>query len=589
LLAFLPADEGAPAPPGFEKARAFLERQKGLPIAGETATAVKYRRLNGSGSGIAVSAHGWLLAGGSWVHPGCGIDDPPALLARLEEEGESVLDDLDGFYAVVWHDARSKTLLVAPDHVGRYRVYFAEAPEGTYVSTSPIALAAAVPSAPDPVAVWELLAAGLTYEDRSPFAGVRRMVAAHRYRFRRGRLAAYEPVAPLRVPGPESATPDAGPDELFEACLAAVRERLTDRPRPLPDLTGGNDSRFIVGLLLAAGVDCDVTVTGDRGDPDVEATVALARQVGLKLLRVPLSEIREAQRSFAQVLRAATRVDGGYDAIEYAATAHVHEAHAKSYDFSLNGSGGETVRRYWWHPGLLGRTVDDKIGNLLPRFRHAATPTVFLDAAHVRDANAHFHGLLSRELAGRLDESLHHIMVHAHLHLKVQPWQGAIASASNQIWPNLSIFYLRRTLDVAMRIPPRERVSARAFHAMLRRMPRPFRTSPLYTGFPPMSPDATNFWRFLPGLLRLPGRAWEHFRGPRPDPAAAVTVRHLLHREAGDFLVPREMALQPFLDRARLEDFLDAGRRHGEVPLPLLGRLISLEHALRAAAAAARG
>jgi hypothetical protein len=41
------------------------------------------------------------------------------------------------------------------------------------------------------------------------------------------------------------------------------------------------------------------------------------------------------------------------------------------------------------------------------------------------------------------------------------------------------------------------------------------------------------------------------------------------------------MALLPLCDRKKLEAFLDAARRTGEVPVALVGRLIALEFALR--------
>jgi hypothetical protein len=54
-------------------------------------------------------------------------------------------------------------------------------------------------------------------------------------------------------------------------------------------------------------------------------------------------------------------------------------------------------------------------------------------------------------------------------------------------------------------------------------------------------------------------------------------VRALLESGAADFLRPREMALRPLLEEARLEACL------ARPSFPLLGRLIALEWAAREA------
>jgi hypothetical protein len=63
----------------------------------------------------------------------------------------------------------------------------------------------------------------------------------------------------------------------------------------------------------------------------------------------------------------------------------------------------------------------------------------------------------------------------------------------------------------------------------------------------------------------------------RADPASAAAARALVASGAADLLRPREMALLPLLDAGRLEQFLAAPT------LPLLGRLVALEWALREA------
>ncbi len=574
LLAFQPAAGGAAD--RFEAARAWVEGAKGLAAGGGGPHVAKFRRRNGSGAAPAFTDRGWVASAGSWRHPDVPGDDNATLLARLSAGGARVLDGLDGCFALLWHDAATRTLTAVPDHLGRLRFYAAEAPEGLYLATSPVALARAARRGVDPVAAFELLATGVIYEDRSPFEGVRRLAGGKRHRFVGGRGAGEDdaPRVPPRVTGPRATIAD-----VAAACRAAVREWGVERP--LPDLTGGLDSRLVVGLLLDAGHRFDVTVTGDADEPDVRVAATLARRLGLTLRQVPGEQGRRAQASFASVLKAAARVEGTYDAAEYAAIAAVHEPHAAIFGVSVNGSGGEVLRNYWWDRSHVGRREGDAAGALLRRFAGAAAPVPFLEGSLKRDPAEHFRGVLGRTLAGLEGSTLPARFDHAYLHLRMRCWQGAIASATNEFWPAFSPLLLRRPLETLYRLDDRERLDHRLIRAILLSFPTPFHTTRLATGFPPLAPAPGNLWRFAPGALALPWNLWrrarERFRRGRPDARSLGAVRALLESGAADFLRPREMALRPLLDEARLEAFL------ARPSFPLLGRLIALEWAAREA------
>lgn len=572
LLAFQPAAGGAPN--RFDVARAWIEGAKGLPAGGGGTHVAKFKRRNGSGAAAAFAGGSWVASAGSWRHPDVPGDDNAALLALLSAEGARVLDGLDGCFALLHNDAATGTLTAVPDHLGRLRFYVADAPEGLYLGTSPVALARATRRGVDPVAAFEFLATGVIYEDRSPFDGVRRLAGGKRHRFVGGRAAGEDdaPRVPPRVAGQRATI-----GEVAAACRAAVREWGVERP--LPDLTGGLDSRLVVGLLLDAGCRFDVTVTGDAGDADVRIAAALARRLGLTLRHIPGEQGRRAQASFASVLQAAARVEGTYDAAEYAAIAAIHEPHSAMFGLSVNGSGGEVFRNYWWDKGHMGRKEGDAAGGLLRRFAGAAAPTPFLKDSLKRDPAEHFRGVLERTLAGLEGSTLPARFDHAYLHLRMRCWQGAIASATNEFWPTLSPLLLRRPLETLYRLDERERLNHRLIRAILLSFPTPFHTTPLATGFPPLAPAPGNLWRFAPGALALPGNLWRRLRDRlgRPDPRSLASARALLESGAADFLRPREMALRSLLEEARLEAFL------ARPALPLLGRLIALEWAAREA------
>jgi hypothetical protein len=290
---------------------------------------------------------------------------------------------------------------------------------------------------------------------------------------------------------------------------------------------------------------------------------------------VPREQAAAAQASFAAVLRAAARVEGTYDAAEYASILAIHEPHSRLFELSVNGSGGEVFRNYWWDERHLGRKEGDAAGELVRRFTFNAAAPPFL--AEPRAAAAHFRAVLDRTLRGRAGDPLPALFDHAYLHLRMQCWQGAIASATNETWPTLSPLLLKRPLEVLYRLPDRDRLGLRLFRALLLSFPGPFHTTPLATGFPP----AGGPLRSLPGLLGLPVQWWERVKGRlrrgQPDPGPSPA---LMASGAADYLRPGEMALAPLLDARRLAEFLEK-----PTSLALLGRLLALEWALREARA----
>jgi len=579
------AAQGGADPAAFDRACAYIRSAKRLALAGRGPAFAKFSRRNGTGAAATEGEAGFLLSVGSWHHPDCGVDDNAALWRQTATRGLGELDGLDGTYALVRGDSASGELVVEPDHFGRLHVYASESESGLLLSTSSVALARARRAPPDPLSFWEFLASGTLFRERTPFLGVRRLLGGYRYRFRDGRCTSVESVAARRLPPAPTGGRAATADELLAALRSSFETFAPAASRVLPDLTGGLDSRLVVGILHALGRNFDVTVTGEKEHPDVRVARRLADRLGLKLVHEPPARGADAQGDMARVLDAAARVDGEYDAIEYAAIAAIHEPHSQQYGMSVNGSGGEVFRNYWWTAAHLRRGEEDVAGALLRRFTHALIATPFLPSAP--DAATHYRDLLEVTLAPRAGEPLPVLFDHAYLHLRMQCWQGAIGSATNEIWGNCSPLLLRRPLEILYRIPPGQRLHGRLIRALLGRLAPPLARVPLASGFPPLPCNAPNLPRFLPGAIAWPAsiarRARAKWWGGGRDPAGAALRARLMEGGAGDWLAAPSMAVLPLLDRGRYERFLASFRGGQEVPVRLLGRLISFEYAARAA------
>jgi len=591
FLILQPAGGAVCPAPVFERVRDWLGTSRGLALlddVGGTSRAAKLSRQDGSGARAAISANGWLVSAGLWDHPDAPASNDTAWLLRtLDSRGESCLDRLDGFYALAWFHGGSGSLTVVTDHLGRLHVYAGEGPEGAWVSTSAAAVAGGLGAGPDPVGVFELLTTGTIYETRSLFAGARRLQAATRCVYRSGRLQSTAS-APGVTPPPRPAG-RVPPVDVVEACTTRMVRLLQPFARPCADLSGGRDSRLVVGLMRRAGLRFDASVSGAHDSPDVVRASALARSLGLHLEHRQETALLEAQGSFVTVLRAAAIADGAGDAVERASTMRPQGGAAAAHDITVGGAGGEVYRESWWKAGDIG-SRRAAVERSLRRFTksRAVLEVPFLGDGARRDGADHFSGVIARALAGRESEPLPSQLDHLYLNLRTQCWQGTNASALNQVQPKLYPLLLRSPLELVLTLDASEKVGDRLFHLFFQMMERPFATTPLATGFPPLDLTPSTAWRFAacaPGWAgrRIAKKLRPRHRDQVDDLMPPVMVR-LFREGAADYLAPARMALLPLLLRAPFEAFLDTATHTGRVPPALVGRLLAAEFALRAAA-----
>jgi asparagine synthetase B (glutamine-hydrolysing) len=164
------------------------------------------------------------------------------VLDRYRRWGEGLLDRLDGVFALVLWDARSRTLLCARDPLGHHPLFYAQAGGELIVSWDPRALRKHPRVSPDldPVVIAEDLIHRLSDQEETHFRAVRRLPAAWALRWRRRRLETFRYWDPCPVGKPiQWLTPDEVAQ--FPELLRAAVERTT---------------RFgPVGILLSGGFD----------------------------------------------------------------------------------------------------------------------------------------------------------------------------------------------------------------------------------------------------------------------------------------------------------------------------------------------
>ena len=276
-------------------------------------------------------------------------------------------------------------------------------------------------------------------------------------------------------------------------------------PRPLFDLTGGLDSRAVVGAAVHAGLPVVTTVNGADNNPDVLAAAEVARYLG-----VPH---QHNMRGFAssdewwQASRDALPLcDGEQDVTLYASTIVPHRRSAAAYDISINGSNGEVCKGYWWEllfPFTRWRTHFNPRKVAAGRFAYGGEAAGLLAAPHKQTLTDVFADMIECANAGLERYPNTAKLDNIYLTLRMQRWQGRIASSTMRIWPCVSPFTFRQPMETALSAAPFDRMRNRMSRRVIEYLDPALAALPLAEGYPASPLRPRNIHLFLPHGLRL--------------------------------------------------------------------------------------
>jgi asparagine synthase (glutamine-hydrolysing) len=212
-------------------------------------------------------------------HPFRSGSDTETILHLYEEEGVECVRRLWGMFAFALWDARSRTLLLARDRLGKKPLFYACHGSAFLFGSEPKAILQdrTFRARPDPVAIHHFLASGCVPSPWSAFVGIRKLPPAHYMVVQDGRIRLEEywklSYAPKRT---ESA--DALGEELVALLEDAVRRRLVSDVPLGALLSGGMDSSTVVALMrrVSSGAVRTFSIGFDRAEYD---ELGFARQV----------------------------------------------------------------------------------------------------------------------------------------------------------------------------------------------------------------------------------------------------------------------------------------------------------------------
>jgi len=176
----------------------------------------------------------------------------PGLLPRLYElEGPGFVRRLRGPFALALWDRRQHSLLLAVDHFGMRRLYYATGTRGTAFASRLAAVAAAPGQSrvPDPGAIYDYLNFGFIPAPETPFPAIRRLPPGHICHVRQG-SSRVEPFWDVRYREQHHREEHAA-STLYRLSHHAVSEAVMGlSPRATGAfLSGGTDSSTVVGLM----------------------------------------------------------------------------------------------------------------------------------------------------------------------------------------------------------------------------------------------------------------------------------------------------------------------------------------------------
>jgi len=284
--------------------------------------------------------------------------------------------------------------------------------------------------------------------------------------------------------------------------------------------------------------------------------------------------------------------DGEVDVLEYARILGHHKKLAGEFDVSVNGSGGEVCKGYWWellYPFTGSRGHFDERRVALGRFAFDTGGANLLSRQYADGVVDHFAEVIRRANVDLADHPNTAKMDNVYLMLRMQRWQGRIASSTMRIWPCISPFLMRGPMEMALSALPGVRVRNRMSRRLIEYLDPKLAALPLAQGYPalPLRPStAIHFW---PMAAEISEKVWQRGRSAVGRPASTLVgaengIRGLIEREeeVREMLRPEAMVTRNLYDRTRITKFLTRASEASFAEKTQWGRVLTLEMAGRA-------
>lgn len=510
---------------------------------------------------------------------------------------EAALEDLDGQFALVRRDAGGN-VIVASDPFAMQALYVADHNGSTYVSTSALALARHLRTAPDRFNLLSFLRAGYHFGTATNWVGVERLDPAMELRFENGRVERRLYWRPERDPTLAALPFQRMVDHCAGTAVETCHRYLAAEGRPWVDLTGGYDTRLLALVLREAGIDFPTNTRGDSSGADRRIAQRLARIAGWELtdLTVPAEwhKILPAMMPIALAW-----ADGGLEVLELSWVLWAHALLAKEVPRLLIGGGGEHYRGFAWRQEFLqaGKSTEVNVDNWLDmRMLHPMDLSLF-SSDPTSDVRSDMWRRMERWVEPYSDQ-LNTTQLDVLYAYKVTGHFGTYRSADGAFLDAQLPFYFKPIFTAAFSSNHRHRDNHRLMRHLIVRLDPRIASVETSTGGPAEPWRATNLHRFVPYYGQLARRALAKLAQRMPGrPLLAITSGSwycpaTARRAALEYLggggVPRaaELRSAALYNPVALDALFDRAAHATFSETTVLGRVITTELALQAVDAA---
>jgi hypothetical protein len=565
--------------------------------------AAEYERLRGRSERVVFSAGSWaaVVAFDMPLEQREKLQTPASAWAVaagavhfMRRPPDNGLADLEGQFALFAYDDRYATPIVATDPFGMRTLYVAERNGTTYFSTSVLALARHVRAKPSLLGVRSFLRAGYNFGRRTSWEGIERLDPATFMAFTHEGVQTQVYWSPGVDPSVARLRFEEAVDHCLDVGVGAFRDLFAGMPPTWADLSGGYDTRLLTLLLREAGVSFDTNTRGSPASPDIPVARDLARRAGWNWSLLALPD--EWESLLPRLLPVALAWgDGNLDAVELARVLWAHkELGLKHRDLAIGG-GGEHYRGFAWRQEFLqaGRSSHVNMDNWLAmRLLQPMNTDIFASdpTPEVREDFRDRMVQRAQPYSGELNTTQLDVM-YAY---KVTGHFGAFLSADGAFLRSRLPFYFRPTWLAAFSTNYRHRDNHRLMRHMINRLDPTMAAVRTVTGGPAQPWRLSNLHRFTPYYADLVRRAVAKlsYRAigravfaprshPRPGVARArIALVRRLRRDG--VLDPSRMRSAPLYKQGALEPWIDLAEKLVFAEEELLGRLVTVELALRA-------
>ena len=504
------------------------------------------------------------------------------------------LEDLDGQFALVAFDGDRDRITVATDPFGLQSLYISRRNGRLYASTSCLALAKHLRSRPDRFGLEVFLRAGYHFGSRTSWEGIERL----------------EPGECLTV-GPDGSSqrrywqPAVDEDirhlgfrETVAHCLEIAAETygryFADRGGTWIDLTGGYDTRLLALELAGEGTTFAANTRGDPDGGDRRLAHELARAAGWELL--DLTTRPSWNQQLPDMLPVALAWgDGNLEVLELSWVLSAHAELARRQRSLLIAGGGEHYRGFAWRQEFLaaGKSNRVKMDNWLDmRLLHPMDTGLFA-ADPTNAARSDFETRMST-WAEPYAEEPNTTQLDVMYAYKMTGHFGAYLSADGAFLDSELPFYFRPIFSAAFSSPHAHRDNHRLMRHMMWHLDPRLASVSTTTGGPAIPWRPTNLHRFVPYYGQLAHKALNKMsqrsigRQLLPLPPQDFYCPANARRAAMNF-VARDGELRadslrsaPLFDRRGLDALLERASAPGFEETAILGRVLTVELALRA-------